>query len=1253
EKLLYSLQNFQTLLNKEIRGIKENVDRLKLEQLTLHNQYVSTVQDVEKIKSKVAKMGTTTSETPYVFYAPRKNPWFAGRLTEIEDLASLLQLDQGTTSKPKVNTAAVCGLGGVGKTSLATEYAQQRKDFYTGGVYWFSGEDNTTFENSVYDVATRFGTQRDSFGLTFSATLEMISRNKNPWLIILDNMDQSSLSSNVVKLVSGPWQQDASGHLVITTRRKPTALANDIRDFDERCVLSLKCFEIEEGKKFLFRRVGTVHDEEVDRVAEKLVQQLGGLPLALEQAGAYIKSLPCTIPQYLELYEKQHLRLLNRQKATPVSVYDSPERLAVRTTWHLNFEHIKQSVDDGKSAVRFLYASAFLNPNEIQKDIINIGEPPVEDEEFSECVKTTLGRQQVVKLLTDFSLFKETLSSNLNVHQLVQEVILENLNQEEELQSINDAIRMLHYAFQNCSSPDELLSNETEERPSIICGDQSRFYNWHKLCLHSYDLVRHLKRMFKLSNVDCVKIFLPETARIVYECAVHLSANSKHDEAKEVVNFAICIFNLSNQQIPASSLFPHTMPLPELFRRQIQYSCNTPASTMKDDSRDGVEMPIPSVSSEQLEEMRMKGNDLFKNGFYNDALKIYSEVIDISKNTAFFDVMLLSNRASVYLKLGQYDEALQDAEEYILQRPKCWRGYAKKALALIELKNMQDACVAASIAYYYERNLFRDFEPFRRIFGSSMEKRLFVCHDTLSLSKALWKIRILDHCRNLSRNNSEGFPVVILENGDYLVSSHTIDSDLFGSYGKVRSLTIKNCILVGGEGECSITFDDNHCVGFGEVFMAYNVSFRTRFSNCHFLPDSVVKLTHCSFESSNNSYTSFCCYGELKVDSCKFYNCTKGGLLVVGDAEVENSTFFGNEVALEVREGGRLLVRKSRMYGNKRQGLLIGPKASECVVEDCELYDNELSGILVVNCASDVIIKGNRIYDNDEPGISVIINSNVSIIENKILKNNHWGILLTSSRAVIKENKIHNNQCGGIFLQTSCSSGRSVIEYNDICNNCGPGICDHEQLSKASENKFQNNKEKRNQSTAQSEAKLCYYCKKPENKLKQCTNCFTAQYCGRECQKSDWKNHKKVCDRFLSDGSIVVNYVRKPIMTEHLSPNKHIPFKTSERAPGLLPVGPQYCPPPDTTTRFIVKVSSAEMDRGRKDFNPSVVRLYDRSLKIDGILTDADQIHQLAWQHGTMGQLYSSFKKLFMWAKGPEHGKLRVFTNEFPPYQHW
>ena len=1250
---IHDLKHRQTLT-------EENVDRLKLEQLTLHNQYVTAIQD---IKSKVNKFAPTSDEIPYVFHSPKKNPWFSGRLSELQDLSNLLP--QNDTSQPKVNIAAVCGLGGVGKTSLATEFAQQRKRFYTGDVYWFSGEDDSTFESSVYDVATRLGTQTELFALTFSATLAKISQNNNPWLIILDNMDQLSLSPNILKLVFGPWQHHASGHILITSRRKPAALAQDIRGFNEECCLSLQYFTVEEGKKFIFRRISNVNEEEMNEVAGKLVQQLGGLPLALEQAGAYIKSLPCTISQYLELYEKQRLRLLNRQKAASVSVYDSNERLAVRTTWHLNFEHIKHSVDDGKAATRFLYASAFLNPNEIQKDIFNVGEPPVEDKEFNECVKTTLGRQQVLKLLTDFSLFKETKSSNLSVHHLVQEVILESLNAEEEIQSINDAIRMLHYAFQNCFSPDELLSNEKQERPSIICGDRTRFYSWHKLCLHSCDLVRHLKRMLKQPNVDHAMIFQPETARIMYEYAVHLSANSKHDKAKVLANFTNDIFYLTNSQVPAMSFLPHTIPLPELIRRHIQYSCNTPANTRKED----VEMIKPSVTSEKLEEMRMKGNSLFKNGFYNDALKIYSDAIDLSKNSAFFDVRLLSNRASVYLKLGQFDEALQDSEEYILQRPKCWKGYARKALALAELKEMQGACVAASMAYYYKRNIFSDFEPFKEKFGSSLEMRITVCHDTSDLSKALCIAKVMDSCHHLSADVCKDLSVIILDSGNYFLSEDTIDSNLFCSYGRPRTLTIKNCILVGSnrEGESSITVDDSHDIWFAKDFIACNIHIRTRFSNCLFLPGSIVKFTHCSFESSNDTYTSFFCQGKLKADFCKFHSCTMGGLLVVGDAEIKNAEFYGNAVALEVREGGRLAVKNSRMYGNS-QGLLIGPHVKECFVKNCELYDNEWGGIVVTNCASDVVIKGNRSFDNSSNGISVRQCSKVSILENEILSNSDWGITVRNSYAVLKKNKIQNNQCGGILTEfTRSLVKKPVIECNHISFNFGPGIYDDGLPTECKENKFEDNKEERNQLTTQyAEDKLCYHCKKLEMNAKKCSACYVAQYCGRQCQKNDWKKHKEICHRLLSDRSVLLNYVQIPVPTVYISPTETqivdhghegpITYTIHKRAAGLLPVGRKYCSPPNTTSRFIVKMSagiSAMSFEENEDFDPSIVRLYDRSRTIDGDLTGAEQIHNLVRKLGAIGQLMAAWKKLFMWVKGPENGKLRVFINEFPAYQKW
>jgi hypothetical protein len=145
-------------------------------------------------------------------------------------------------------------------------------------------------------------------------------------------------------------------------------------------------------------------DDKNNSVAKELVEELGGLPLALEQAGACIKALSCSLSDYLEEYKTERLKLLKRQKAQPVSLYESTERLAVHTTWLLNIKHIKES-PDGAHAVRLMNAYAFLNPNEIEQELINVGDRPIEDKAFRDCVSSPLGCRRLIKLLSDFSLF--------------------------------------------------------------------------------------------------------------------------------------------------------------------------------------------------------------------------------------------------------------------------------------------------------------------------------------------------------------------------------------------------------------------------------------------------------------------------------------------------------------------------------------------------------------------------------------------------------------------------------------------------------------------------------------------------------------------------------------------------------------------------------------------------------------------------------------------------------------------------------
>ena len=182
-------------------------------------------------------------------------------------------------------------------------------------------------------------------GRTLVKTLELISNIEKPWLLVLDDMDEFKLSSNIGMLLSGLWKRRVrgSGHILITTRRKPKVMSQTIRGFKESQCLQLQCFSLDDGKQFVFTRTDILPDEKTVADAITLVETLEGLPLALEQACAYISSLAYSLPLYLQQYNQYSIRLLKDQEAAPASLFVAKERLAVHTTWLLNFEYIKQS----------------------------------------------------------------------------------------------------------------------------------------------------------------------------------------------------------------------------------------------------------------------------------------------------------------------------------------------------------------------------------------------------------------------------------------------------------------------------------------------------------------------------------------------------------------------------------------------------------------------------------------------------------------------------------------------------------------------------------------------------------------------------------------------------------------------------------------------------------------------------------------------------------------------------------------------
>ena len=78
------------------------------------------------------------------------------------------------------------------------------------------------------DLALRLGMLANSFDLTLSKVLTWISKRKSPWLLVLDDVDQLNLSEQMHKVLSGRWKRQASGHVLLTTRREPKEVCQSI-----------------------------------------------------------------------------------------------------------------------------------------------------------------------------------------------------------------------------------------------------------------------------------------------------------------------------------------------------------------------------------------------------------------------------------------------------------------------------------------------------------------------------------------------------------------------------------------------------------------------------------------------------------------------------------------------------------------------------------------------------------------------------------------------------------------------------------------------------------------------------------------------------------------------------------------------------------------------------------------------------------------------------------------------------------------
>ncbi|KAL7269137.1 hypothetical protein RUND412_008210 [Rhizina undulata] len=595
----------------------------------------------------------------------RRNPNFSGRKDILNRICQILELDTQMDTPnvdadvqpdSKRKTVVLHGLGGMGKSQIALEYAHRFSRFYTA-IFWIDADDiaRTTdsackiLEQLVDHYKTKWqscpdfqvianilniaGSIDPSGRLDKSATdaamktiHHWLSATENRgWLLLVDNHDKVKEDQLDDLIPACDW-----GSVIITTR------LSNLTSFGKR--VELEGIGAEDGLELILKSSGKQQqnlNESERGEAREIVKALGKLPLALDQAGAYILNLRISFSSYRERLQKGLTDLFNKKLPGRALSF---AKASIRTTWELSFQELSEDTR------HLLHICAFLSNEDIPEEIFRRGKSAVPwMEELVFCRKRlnnfTVNDENrlndAIGNLFAFSLIRRKDSNSLWMHLLVQGWARERAGSPLR-QYAEDAISLVASA----------INKDEDTRTADDWIFERRILSHLKVCLE------YISEHFTV--LDSIKVAEAASALgFAYEELAY------YKQAEELCQIALTCYEKTFRKDHLSTLQSENN-LGRIFYHLGRYD---DALEKYEQVSVGRKKILGKNHISTLKTVQNIAVIFHYQGRYDEALELYQRALVGMEKTLGKDhpdtLNTLNNMASVFSNQGQYDEALE------------------------------------------------------------------------------------------------------------------------------------------------------------------------------------------------------------------------------------------------------------------------------------------------------------------------------------------------------------------------------------------------------------------------------------------------------------------------------------------------------------------------------------------------------------------------------------------------------------------